>query len=140
MAHVINLSAKLLYVQPEASRALVNVGVNDQTSEFAIQASDMACAQCSKYSAALIVAKLSFVNQLEAKLFNSSINACLCVFAAIVGHDIALIFALTVLICVAKSVEVKCPGITGTASVQTQYVKLTVDHAGAPETIDLLVV
>ncbi len=29
IAHVINLSAKLLYVEPEAPRVLLNVGINE---------------------------------------------------------------------------------------------------------------
>jgi len=57
IAHVINLSAKLLYVHPETSSVLANAGIN-----VLFQQSDMACAQCSKYSAALIEAKLLFVN------------------------------------------------------------------------------
>ena len=112
IAHVINLSAKLLYVHPETSSVLVNVGIN-----VLFQQSDIACAQCCRYSAALIVAKLLFVNHEWDRLDNSVKKLA---FWAQDSHDIPLIEELTSDIFVAKSVEVRCHARTGVASVQTQ--------------------
>jgi len=128
MAHVINLSATLLYVQPATSRVLLNVGINVATSGFVAAESDIACAQCCKYSAALIVAKLLLENHECVILDNSDKNADFC---AQVNQDMLLISAFILLNFVHKSNAFICHGITGVASVHTPYVNVTVDHLGA---------
>jgi hypothetical protein len=121
IAHLINLSVNLLYVQPETSNVLLNAGINDWNLATSLGAavaaqSDIACAQCSRYSAALIVAQLLLVNHECDKLDNSDKNAHFC---AVVNQDIPLILELTLLIFELNCAGVRCHATTRVASVQT---------------------